>query len=137
MGFRAETPEKAGEADVRDRGAGTVASIGICLVLVGAAVFGLVMVQVSVAAIRAGAAADLAALAGADALRGLGPPGPVGAGASEDACEVARGVAARNNARLADCRADAGRGTVTVRAEVLVPALPVPAAAAARAGPPE
>lgn len=129
--------ERAHDPDARDRGAGTVASIGVCLALMGAAVIGLVMVQVSVAALRAGAAADLAALAAADTLRGLGPQGPAGAyPAGTDPCGVARDVAARNNARITGCTADPVRNTVTVRTEVQVPAVPFPAAAAARAGPP-
>lgn len=61
--------------DVSERGAGTVTAIGICVVLLGFSVVALVLVQTSVAAVRAATAADLAALAGADALRGLGPAG--------------------------------------------------------------
>ncbi|MCQ1949064.1 hypothetical protein NNX28_03860 [Arthrobacter sp. zg-Y859] len=148
-------------AEPNDRGAGTVTALAICMVLLGLSVVALVMVQASVAAVRAATAADLAALAGADALRGL----PLGtsagmyldAGGSEagnfdaddglgagtgaanttgDACGVAREVAARNTAALRGCTADPGSGTVTVETEVQVPALPVPAVARARAGPP-
>ncbi|MCC9203986.1 hypothetical protein [Arthrobacter sp. zg-Y769] len=70
-------PANSGPAgtEPKDRGAGTVAAIGICMVLLGFSVVALVMVQVSVAAVRAAAAADLAALAGADTLRGLRPAG--------------------------------------------------------------
>ena len=139
-----EPPEdRADEEDTdkwttRDRGAGTVMSIGICLALLGAAVAGLLMVQATVAAVRAATAADLAALAGADALRGLGPlSGEAGTGAETgDGCAAARETAARNKARLTSCTADRGRGTVTVEAEVHIPALPAPATARARAGPP-
>ena len=56
-----------------DRGAGTIAVLGICLVLIGLSVAALLMVQASIGAVRAAAAADLAALAAADVLRGLGP----------------------------------------------------------------
>lgn len=126
-----------------DRGAGTVAAIGICLVLLGFSVVALVMVQASVAAVRAATAADLAALAGADALRGLQMPAadsPPAAGipaaASGDACGVAGEVAARNNAFLRTCTVNAETDTLTVETEVNVPALPVPATARARAGPP-
>ncbi|MCQ1945801.1 hypothetical protein [Arthrobacter sp. zg-Y1116] len=65
----------AANTEPNDRGAGTVAALAICMVLLGFSVVALVMVQASVAAVRAAAAADLAALAGADALRGLGPSG--------------------------------------------------------------
>ena len=121
---------------------------------------GLVMLQVSVAAMRAATAADLAALAGADSLRGLGPPGPVSpamfpatlvgsagnsagstAAAGPDsgpgsACSVAREVAARNAAVISHCEADPGDGILSVETEVEVPALPVRATGRARAGPP-
>ncbi len=139
-----EPPEDRGDEEdtdrwtTRDRGAGTVMSIGICLALLGAAVAGLLMVQASVAAVRAATAADLAALAGADALRGLEPlSGEAGTGAGMgDGCAAARKTAARNEARLTSCTADRERGTVTVEAEVRTPALPAPATARARAGPP-
>ncbi|MCC3290070.1 MULTISPECIES: hypothetical protein [unclassified Arthrobacter] len=151
-------PANSGPANTEpnDRGAGTVATLAICMVLLGFSAAALVMVQASVAAVRAAAAADLAALAGADALRGLGPSGaaPIadydagnqgssrldaGAGTAAgtgNACGVAGEVAARNNAALRDCTADPRSGTVTVATEVQVPALPVPAVARARAGPP-
>ncbi|UWX96674.1 flp pilus-assembly TadE/G-like family protein [Arthrobacter zhaoxinii] len=121
-----------------DRGAGTVAAIGICLILLGFSVVALLMVQASVAAVRAATAADLAALAGADTLRGLQLPAagdPPGA-ASGDACGVAGEVAARNNAFLRACTVNPETDTLTVETEVDVPVLPVPATARARAGPP-
>ena len=55
-----------------DRGAGTITVLGICLVLIGLSVAALLMLQASIGAVRAAAAADLAALAAADVLRGLG-----------------------------------------------------------------
>lgn len=60
---------------MNERGAGTIAAMGICLALLGFSMTGLILAQASVAAVRAATAADLAALAGADALRGLGPGG--------------------------------------------------------------
>lgn len=102
----------------------------------------LVMAQAAVAAVQAATAADLAALAGADVLRGLQDPGPGNPGAggtvpdTGQACEVAGDVAARNNASVASCTPDARTATVTVETRVRVPALPVFAAARARAGPP-
>ncbi|KAD4060150.1 hypothetical protein GD627_03580 [Arthrobacter yangruifuii] len=132
--------------------------------LLGSSMVALVLVQASVAAVRAATAADLAALAGADALRGLqhpaagGPPAggipgtgsggtpdaapraapgaAPGVSAGDDACRVATEVAARNNASLRACTVDPGSGTLTVETEVGVPALPIPAVARARAGPP-
>ncbi|MDM7990194.1 hypothetical protein [Arthrobacter sp. zg-Y877] len=104
--------------------------------------------QTSVGAVQAATAADLAALAGADALRGLQPTGqrsgPVTGSASgaaagpgpAGACGVAGEVAARNNAALRKCSADPEAGILTVEAQVRVPALPYPATATARAGPP-
>lgn len=165
---RARNSRSPNRREPNDRGAGTVAALGICLVLLGSSMVALVLVQASVAAVRAATAADLAALAGADALRGLqhpaagGPPagGIPGAGsggtpdaaqdaapraapgaapgvsAGADACRVATEVAARNNASLRACTVDPGSGTLTVETEVGVPALPIPAVARARAGPP-
>ena len=88
----------------------------------------LVLAQATVGAARAGAAADLAALAGADTIRGL---------RAGDPCSVAQDVAARNRVELASCAPDAGSRAVTVevraRAGGLLPWAP---SARARAGPP-
>jgi secretion/DNA translocation related TadE-like protein len=94
----------------------TVLALTVVVLLVGRA---------TVAAHAARSAADLAALAGAHALR-----------AGEDACGAAAGVAAANGAVCALCTVDGS--DVVVRAEVRV-VLGVagsrPASAVARAGP--
>ena len=85
----------------------------------------LLVARAAVAAHSARAAADLAALAGAHALR-----------AGEDPCAVAAGVAAANRAVVAGCAVDAF--DVVVRAEVRVElglAGSRSASAVARAGP--
>ncbi|APX32914.1 hypothetical protein BH708_09520 [Brachybacterium sp. P6-10-X1] len=88
-----------------------------------AAVAGLSLLGTGVlAASQAATAADLAALAGADAL----------AAASTRPCEVAAEAAARNDARLTSCE----RRAWDVLVEVEVDASPLPPASArARAGP--
>lgn len=78
------------------------------------------------AAVASGAA-DLAALAGADALRGIDPTGT-------DACTVAETTAERNGARLVSCAAgEQSTVTVTVAVEQ---AFGADAEATAKAGPP-
>lgn len=77
-----------------ERGSNTVTSLGLVCVLL---VLGLTMaglVGVVSANHRAATAADLAALAGADAARGLSSGQP---------CTVAAAVAGRNGASLAGC----------------------------------
>ncbi len=78
--------------------AATVLAVAIAVLLVG---------RVSVAAHTARAAADLAALAGAHALR-----------AGESACTVAARVAGENRARVGACAVDGA--DLVVRAEVSV-----------------
>lgn len=102
-----------------------VAALGVVLVLV---VAGLHLGAAAVAAHRARAAADLAALAGASALQdGRG-----------GACARAAAVVSSNGATLTAC--DVGSGdtvTVSVTREVAIrwPGVPDHAKAAARAGP--
>lgn len=97
---------------------GVVAALGLAVVLSGAAV---------VARHRAGAAADLAALAAA----GRAVVGHL------DACVVAAEVAAGNSARLTDCTVDRNAVvTVTVSVPLRLGPLGVRTASArARAGP--
>lgn len=111
----------------RERGAGTVVAAGLAVVLLLllAAVLGLA--QAGAAASKAATAADLAALAAADAARGL---------ATGDPCQVASELAARHGAALTSCRV-LGPWADTVQVEVSVrTALPWPARGLARAGPP-
>lgn len=96
----------------RDRGSAAVLVVALCAV---AAVFVVLLTQVTVIAAarhRAGAAADLSALAGADAVRGL---------ATGDPCGTAKQVAGRNHAAVRQCRADYLTGTITVTVEVRLP----------------
>ena len=86
----------------------------------------LLLAQSAVMASRAAAAADLAALAAADALRGL----TVG-----DPCAVAADVAARHAASVVSCTEGAGQ-TVEVRTELEARTMLGAATGHARAGPP-
>lgn len=108
-----------------ERGSGTVLALGLGLVLV-AVCWGVVLLgQALVASARAAAAADLSALAAADAERGL---------RSGAACAIAREVAELNGAALVGCDVEAEARAVRVRVEVPTPW--APAAGRARAGPP-
>lgn len=93
-----------------ERGSNTVTSLGLVCVLL---VLGLTMaglVGVVSANHRAATAADLAALAGADAARGLSSGQP---------CTVAAAVAGRNGASLAGCALPSElSGTVDVRVTI-------------------
>lgn len=112
----------------QENGSGTVLTIGAGFgtILLMLAVLGLL--QAAVGASRAGTAADMAALAGADTIRGLRPGDP---------CAVAAEVTARNGAELATCVPEVR--TLSVLVEVRAEAgvlLPWPPTASARAGPP-
>jgi secretion/DNA translocation related TadE-like protein len=93
-----------------ERGAGTVAALGLGLAIV--AVFLLaVPLYVALAARHAvTGAADAAALAAADAASGLVPGHP---------CDLAARVAAANGASVEDCAVDGLVATVTVGRTVL------------------
>ncbi|WP_346923800.1 Rv3654c family TadE-like protein [Rothia sp. (in: high G+C Gram-positive bacteria)] len=93
-----------------ERGSNTVTSVGlVCVLLVlGLTVAGLV--GIVSANHRAATAADLAALAGADAARGLSSGQP---------CTVAAAGAGRNGASLAGCALPSElSGTVDVRVTI-------------------
>ncbi|WAP52359.1 hypothetical protein OL239_03505 [Arthrobacter sp. ATA002] len=110
-----------------ERGSGTVLVLGIgvlLLILFGAV---LLLLQSAVAANRAATAADLAALAAADTVRGLREGEP---------CAVAGEAAGRNGAALTGCAVNAGDLSVQVSTEVAVRLMPWPATGQARAGPP-
>jgi secretion/DNA translocation related TadE-like protein len=110
----------------RDHGSATVLvvmGIGVVLIcLMGA----LALVSAVHASHRARAAADLSALAGAQAL--------VDADVGRSPCTVAANVASRNGSALVACSTDGDNLTVTVSAAVSWPGLH-PARARARAGP--
>ncbi len=111
-----------------ERGSGTVLVAGLAAVLILLLAALVLLVQGAVGGSRAAAAADLAALAGADAARGL---------RDGDPCDVARGTARRHRAELLGCfRSGPGGVIVTVRTSVPVPGILPAATGAARAGPP-
>ena len=111
-GERGERGQRGGPGECRgcgDRGSATVlvtAALGVVVVL---SVAGLALGSAVVATHRARAAADLAALAAAQALQqGVTP---------SDACVSAASVASRNGARPTGCVVGEG-GSVTCRATV-------------------
>ena len=104
-----------------DRGSGTVLMV-VVMALAGFLItVTLTLASAIVARHRAGAIADLSALAAASVA-----PAP-------DACERARRVAAANAGRLTRCRI-LGDGSVLVDVELAVGGLPGPARGSARAG---
>ena len=103
-----------------------VGLIGVLLIL---AVGGLALTSAVTASHRARSAADLAALAGAQAVT-LGLPVD-----GQAVCRLARDVAVANGAQLDGCAIDVG-GVVTVVAHVVsAPPWRFSASATARAGP--
>lgn len=110
-----------------ESGSGTVISLGLCLLLIMACAAVLLIGQALAASARAAAAADLAALAAADAERGL---------RSGTACDAGRAVAELNGASLVGCEVELPGSTVRVIVEVATGAPWGPASGRARAGPP-
>ena len=111
-----------------EHGSGTVLAVGLALVLLFLLAGIVLLVQAQVAGSRAATAADLAALAGADAARGL---------ATGDPCHVAAGVVALHHATVAACTVEGPLGTVVeVRTTIAIPGMPWQAQGRARAGPP-
>ncbi|GAA1820895.1 Rv3654c family TadE-like protein [Nesterenkonia flava] len=129
---------RVGTAAERERGSGTVLALG----LISALLVLLAMVYAvgagSAASTHASRASDLAALAGADAARGL---------LSGDPCTVAEQTAARNDVTLEECRVGGEfptEVTLTVSRPVVLLAFaehlslpPLQARSTSRAGPPE
>lgn len=109
-----------------ERGSGTVLAAGLGMVLILLLSMLLLLAQASVMAGRAAAAADLAALAAADAWRGLTAGEP---------CTVAGEIAARHDAHVVECSPSADL-SVEVRVQLNISHLLGPAAASSRAGPP-
>lgn len=124
-----KTPRRCEAQD----GNGTVLMLGIICVGFLAFAMVLMLMAASHAAAQAASAADLAALAGADAAREL---------ISGDPCAVAASVATTNEATLTECRRMGERGEI-VQISVKVPVSMVGwipplsvASGIARAGPP-
>lgn len=109
-----------------DRGAGTVLAAGLALAMLMLLTLMLGLATAAVAAGKAATAADLAAVAAADALRGL---------SEGSACHVAAEVAAANSATLVACTELAGSNSVQLKVAIRT-TLPWPAYGQARAGPP-
>ena len=126
-----ENPARTGNpasAGSREEGSGTVLALGIVAVLLIMTVTVAGLIGVVSANRRASSAADLSALAAADAYRGLAPGDP---------CKVAEEWAAKNGARLEACTFPDRPETVEVTVAVPVSG-PMstlgPARARARAG---
>lgn len=111
----------------REEGAGTIVAVGLAIVLLLLLTALMWLGEAANAAAKAATAADLAALAGADAARGL----TVG-----DPCQVAADLVIRQGAVLVSCMV-VGVYADTVQLEVSVQTgLPWPAYNKSRAGPP-
>ncbi|MGY3564421.1 Rv3654c family TadE-like protein [Sinomonas sp. RB5] len=118
---------RAGCRGGAEAGSGTVLALGLGMVLILACAALAMLGQALAASSRAGAAADLAALAAADTERGLRP------GA---ACATARETAELNGAVLTACAVEKPGSTVRVTVELETGAPWGPAVGRARAGPP-
>lgn len=112
--------------DHRERGSGTVLGAGLALVLITLLAALMVVVQAAVGASRTAAAADLAALAAADAARGL---------TTGDPCTIARAVTEKNDVQLVDCQV-VGGVMVDIKTSLKLPPPWGKATGRARAGPP-
>ena len=106
-----------------DRGGGTVLALALVMVVVTIGLSGVVLASALTARQRVVGAADLAALAAADAASGAIGGRP---------CEVAASVARGNSARLMACESDGLVVSVTVGGEFAG----IPIVARSRAGPP-
>ncbi|GAA4372961.1 Rv3654c family TadE-like protein [Paeniglutamicibacter cryotolerans] len=93
-----------------EHGAGTALVAGLVALILMGIVAVLAVGAAAEAGARAGTAADLAALAGADAARGITAGEP---------CSVAAATAVRNGARIAGCRRSGAGGSI-VEVSVLV-----------------
>lgn len=129
-----------------EAGGATVLVVGACAVVLALALILASVVSAVRCAAQARAAADLGALAAADALLDgvrlgavrSGSAGPEGA-TPADPCAVAGAVAVRNGARLESCVVDSGVNVtvaVSVRLRAVAHRIPAgQATATARAGP--
>ncbi|MBT8162159.1 flp pilus-assembly TadE/G-like family protein [Arthrobacter sp. GN70] len=109
----------------REAGAGTVLALALGLVVMICMGAALMLAQAAIVAHRVASAADLAALAGADAARGL---------TTGDPCTIAGETAVRHGASLANCAVSGGEIVdVTTRVDRGMVAA---ATGRARAGPP-
>ncbi|TJY69855.1 hypothetical protein E4J89_09150 [Arthrobacter sp. CAU 1506] len=103
----------ASSRQTEDNGAGTVLAVGLVLLLCLMLAVVTSVLQAGMASARAGKAADLAALAGADAARGL---------LAGDPCSLAAEVAGKQHAELSACsRSGPGGVVVDVRTRTVLP----------------
>jgi secretion/DNA translocation related TadE-like protein len=109
-----------------ERGSGSVLALALGAVVMALLVGVLFLAQAGVMASRAASAADLAALAGADAARGL---------TSGEPCAVVSEVLAHHNATLSSCVVTGGE-VVEVVTELAYPFSWGVATGHAKAGPP-
>jgi secretion/DNA translocation related TadE-like protein len=109
-----------------EQGSGTVLAVGLGLLVILLISMAMLLAQAGVHAHRAAAAADLAALAAADAARGLSPGEP---------CSVAAETASRHNASLTSCVLE-GDGIVEIRTRLQQETVLGAATGHSRAGPP-
>ena len=86
-----------------DTGSATVLTLALSFILLSAGFVGLALVQVNLVATHVQTAADLAALAGAQAI--------------EDPCRRAAEIAAANGVDITDCTLDGSDVIVQVRVE--------------------
>nr|WP_269997157.1 Rv3654c family TadE-like protein [Arthrobacter sp. B2a2-09] len=111
---------------VAEHGSGTILAVALGLVVMICMAAAFTLAQAMAMAHRAASAADLAALAGADAARGLTTGNP---------CVVASETAARHGALLSACTVGGG-GIVEIRTELVRGAAFGTATGRSRAGPP-
>ena len=103
---RREAADRPQPTENPEEGSGTVLAVGIIAALLILATIIIGFAGVSTANRRAAQAADLAALAAADALRGITPGDP---------CDIAAQVARDNNANLVGCALADRPETVDIR----------------------
>lgn len=104
--LRREAADRPQPTENPEEGSGTVLAVGIIAALLILATVIIGFAGVSMANRRAAQAADLAALAAADALRGITPGDP---------CDIAAQVARDNNANLVGCALADRPETVDIR----------------------
>lgn len=97
-----------------ERGSGTVLALGLILALLVLLAATQVVSMVAVSSAQAARGADLAALAGADAVRGISTGSP---------CAVAEAVAVRNDVELTSCTVT-GHANNEVLVHTAAPILP-------------
>ncbi|WP_324290613.1 Rv3654c family TadE-like protein [Arthrobacter sp. H14-L1] len=125
---RSTTPAQARRPGATDCGSGTVLTVGLALVLLMLLAALLLLAQAAIGASRAATAADLGALAGADAARHIiiGEP-----------CGVAEDIVVQHHAVMVSCIVGGPDGEIVeVRTRVILAGPWGAATGHSRAGPP-